>query len=135
VAGRHLQAVLGEKGTALFDGLAVVAAGVFDKSVEDDLYLVVLGDVLMFFMAAVLTQESETVDVLLESLLLARRKPFQDPEKLLSDQFGPVKSLLMVVLLEVLGSTGQNRYVFGSEKPTLQLPDISNLAVLSILFK
>ena len=48
----------------------MITAKIVNQTVEYDLYFIVFGDVLMFVVSTVFSEEGEAVDILLELLLL-----------------------------------------------------------------
>jgi hypothetical protein len=52
--------------SAFLNRLAVIDAYISDQPIEDNFDFIVFGDMLMFFIATVLTQKSVTINVLLE---------------------------------------------------------------------
>ena len=98
----------------------MVAPNFFDEAVEDDLDVVILGDVLVPLVAAVLPQKGGPLDVLFELLDHVGTHAFENVKELLSDEFGPVKPLLVVVGLKVLRLLGQDSDILGGKQPAVK---------------
>jgi len=77
----------------------VICPYVVDQSIKYYLNLVVLGDMLMFSITAVFAKQCKSVDIFLELLNLLRFEFIQDIEEFFSDEFGPIKSLFVIMIL------------------------------------
>lgn len=77
----------------------MIKACVIYKSVKNDLDCIILGDMLMLFISTMFTQQSITLNVLLETFFLFFTHFLEDSEKLNTYEFCPIKSLFMIVFL------------------------------------
>jgi hypothetical protein len=77
----------------------MVSPHILHKSVKYDLYLLVLGDVLMLIMSTVLSEKCIALNIVLELFLLLLTKGLKHAKELLPDELSPVESFLMIIFL------------------------------------
>ena len=105
---------------------------ILNEPVEDNLDLLVLCDVLVFFIATMLAQQCFPIDFGFEVLDLGGCESGKDLEKFVADQLCPVKSLLMIEFLKILLRPGQNGDILRCKQPKLYV--ILAISVVIFIF-
>ena len=101
-----------EEPSAFLDGLTVLLPYISDKPIEYDFNFAVLGDMLMLFVSAVLSQQGESINILLEVLSLLLRHFGKHFEEIPADNFGPNEPFLVIVRFEFGWILGDHCHIF-----------------------
>jgi hypothetical protein len=101
-----------EELSAFLDGLTVLLPYISDKTIEYDLNFAILGDMLMLFVSTVLSQQGESINVILEILSLLLRHLGKHFEEVPADNFGPDEPFLVVVRFEFEWILGDHCHIF-----------------------